>query len=602
VATSIFDWRELPFSELWCWDFEYYPGKGKANGGRDGDPITPLCMAAIEMRTGRIVQLWQDEFGPFPPMRFDASALFFSYLLSAEYGCHIPLGWGQPACAIDAYVEFRHLMNDGAAKAEDRPKGFYSLNGALQYFCENGVDTAHKTEMRDRIIQGPPFSTEEREVIQLYALDDARSLAVVVKHLIPTIRSLPHAMGRAKFMWPIAQQERRGIPVDLPFLGYYRANESAIKRELALTLGAPFGVYEFDEEGRPHWRKHLWEGYVKRHAMIHWPRHPSGALDTDDQTFRDMEGLYPQIGPLRELRYTLSKMRLNDLAVGTDGRNRTLLGPYGSKTGRNQPSNSRYIFGPAKWLRFLITPPPGRVLIHRDFEQQEPKIAALRSGDPALLVACESGDVYLGIAKQLGFAPPDATAKTHEAVRTMFKTVVLGIIYGLGPRTLASRIGVSLFEAAEILARLHARFRIFEDYAQRVLDQAGLRLELSTQFGWVMQCQPGINPRTVRNFPIQSTGSEILHVACILAERRGIEVIAPVHDALMAEADLDRADEVSAALDRAMRDASSVVLRGYELSTDVQVIGPGKRFCDKRGAEMWGTIERLLAKLKAESA
>ena len=70
------------------------------------------------------------------------------------------------------------------------------------------------------------------------------------------------------------------------------------------------------------------------------------------------EGKYPFIGPLRELRYSLSKLRLNDLQVGSDGRNRTLLGLYGSKTGRNQPSNAKYIFGPAKWIRFLITPPP----------------------------------------------------------------------------------------------------------------------------------------------------------------------------------------------------------------------------------------------------
>jgi DNA polymerase-1 len=117
-----------------------------------------------------------------------------------------------------------------------------------------------------------------------------------------------------------------------------------------------------------------------------------------------------------------------------------------------------------------------------------------------------------------------------------------------------------------------------------------------------MQCPPGINPRTVRNFPIQSTGAEILHVACILAERRGIHIVAPVHDALMAEADLDRAEETSAALDCVMRDASSIVLRGYELRTDEKIIRPGERFHDERGLEMWKTVERLLAKLEARTA
>lgn len=593
-------WQDLPFREIWCVDFEYYHGTGTANGGREGDAITPLCLVALELRTGRIIRQWRDEFGPFPPYRPDGDALFISYMASAEFGCHIALGWGQPACALDAYVEFRHYVNDGTIKSGDREKGFYSLDGALRYFCENGIDTAHKTDMRDRILQGPPFTAAEREAILGYCEDDVRSLALLVQHIVPTIRSLPHAMGRAKFMWAIAQQERRGIPLDLPFLSRLRSQWAAIQGELVMALDAPFGIYEF-EDGKPHWRKARFADYVRRHGMA-WPAFADGTLDQRDQTFREMEGRYPQIGPLRELRYSLSKLRLNDLQVGTDGRSRTLLGPFGSKTGRNQPSNSRYPFGPAKWIRFLIVPPPGRVLIHHDYCQQEVQIAAVLSSDNELLGACQSGDVYLGIAKLLGMAPADATPQTHGAVRASFKTVVLGIQYGLGARSLALRTGVSLFEAGEILARLRARFRKFEAYAQSVADRAGLALELSTPFGWAMRCPPGINPRTVRNFPIQSTGAEILHAACILAERRGIPIVAPVHDALMAEAELDRANELSAALDRVMRDAAGIVLRGYELRTDVQMVRPGTRFHDDRGVEMWRTVERLLKQLEARSA
>ena len=48
----------------------------------------------------------------------------------------------------------------------------------------------------------------------------------------------------------------------------------------------------------------------------------------------------------------------------------------------------------------------------------------------------------------------------------MFKTVVLGILYGVGYRAIAMRTGCSLSEAAEILARLRARFHKFEDYTQ----------------------------------------------------------------------------------------------------------------------------------------
>jgi DNA polymerase-1 len=605
MTPAISDWRDLPFREIWVIDFEFYPGPGLANGGRDGDLATPLCLVALEMRSGRIVRLWQDEFGPFPPYRLDADTLIVGYTISAEFGMHIALGWGQPARALDPYVEFRHYANDGTVKSGDRPKGFYALDGALRYLGEDGIDTAHKKDMRDRILQGPPFSAQERMDILEYCQSDIDALARLVRRIVPTIRSIPHALMRAQFMWATAQHERRGVPVDLPRLTRFRNNWDDMRVDLVSELDRPFGCYEI-ADGIAHWRKELFAAYLRRNDMS-WPAYADGAFDERDATFRDMSRRYPQIGPLRELRYSISKLRLNDLAIsGIDGRNRTLLGPYGSKTGRNQASTSRYIFGPAKWTRFLITPPPGRGLIYRDFCQQEPRIAAVLSGDAALLKACEDGDVYLGIAKRLGLAPADATPKTHKPIRTMFKTVVLGIIYGLGARSLAMRTGVSLSEAHEILARLRAQFRVFEAYAARVVDHAGLDLEIGTPFGWYMQCPSGINPRTVRNFPVQSAGAEVMHVTSILAERRGIEIVAPVHDAFLVEAPADQAEEVSAALDRVMRDASSMVLRGYELPTDTGdldgPIMPGQRYHDDNGEAMWETVNRLLANLEARAA
>ena len=593
MTTVYRDWRELPFTEAWCVDTEYYPGGGLANGGREGDAITP-CLVAHELRSGRTVRLWQDELGPFPPYRLDAGALIMGYMISAEFGSHIALGWGEPARALDPYVEFRHYVNDGAAKAEDRDKGFYSIAGALRYFCEDGLDVAHKRDMRDRILQGPPFTSAEQQDILEYCESDVQALARLIPHIVPTIRSLPHALFRAKFQWVMARAERRGVPFDLPQLNRIRRHWSGIQLDLVAEMDRPFGIYEV-EDGQPHWRRENFEAYVRRMGMS-WPRHESGLLDETDQTFREMAARYPFIEPLRELRYSLAKLKLNDLQVGSDARNRAVLGAYGTKTGRNAPSNSKFVFGPAKWIRFLITPPVGLTLIHRDYCQQEVRIAAVLSGDTALLEACESGDVYLGIARQLGFVRDGMPTAELKVVRSLFKTVVLGIQYGLGAFSLAVRTGISLYEAGEILSRLRARFRVFENYTNRVADHAGLKLEITTPFGWVMHCPPHINPRTVRNFPIQSTGSEVLHVVCVLAERRGIRIVAPVHDAIMAEAAADQAEDVSAALDRVMREAAALVLRGYELPTDVQIIISGGHYRDDRGEQMWNTVKKLVAK------
>jgi hypothetical protein len=594
ATASICDWRELPFREVWIVDTEFYPGPGLSNGGVEGDLLTPLCLVALELRSGRLVRLWQHELGPFPPYRLDNDALLAGYMLAAEFGFHIARGWGEPACALDAYVEFRHYVNEGTVKSGDRDKGFFGIGGALRYFCEDEIDLARKEGMRDRILQGPPFNTQEQQDILNYCEDDVRALARLFPHIVPTIRSLPQAMLRAKFQWAMVQQERRGVPLDGSLLTRIRQHWQGMRVDLVAKLDRPFGCYEI-EDGVAHWRDQKFMDYLRRHRMS-WPTLPSGDLDTKDQTFREMAGKYPHIEPLRELRYSLSKLKLNDLAVGGDSRGRTPLWAYGTKTGRCAPSNSKYIFGPAKWLRFLITPPPGRVVVHRDYKQQEPRIAAIVSGDKALLEACESEDLYLDIAQQLGFLRESMNAAERKGVRTLFKTVTLGILYGLAARSLATRAGISISEAAEILARLRARFRVFEDYVRSVLDHAGLNLELCTPFGWYLQCPSGTNPRTLRNFPIQSTGSEILHVACILAERRGIELVAPIHDALLAEGPLDRAEELSAELDRLMGDAAAVVLRGYRLPTDSQIVRPGERYFDERGEAMWNTVAELLTK------
>ena len=598
MATTIFDWRDLPFHEIWCVDTEFYPGAGLANGAVHGDAMTPLCLVALEMRSGRLVRLWQDELGRFPPYRLDSDALIVGHMLAAEFGFHIACNWGEPARALDTYIEFRHYVNDGTIKSGDREKGFFGIGGALRYFLEDEIDVVRKGEMRDRILQGPPFSAQEQRDIVAYCEDDVRALARLVPHIVPTIRLLSHAMFRAKFQWTIAQQERRGPPINRPLLVRFRDHWEGMQLDLVTELDRPFGCYEI-VDGKPHWRKERFAGYVRRNGMI-WPRLDSGALDETDQTFRQMAGRYPQIEQLRELRYSISKLRLHDLSVGHDGRNRASLWAYGTKTARNAPGASQYIFGPAKWIRHLITAPPGRVLVHRDYCQQEVRIAAVLSGDTALLQACESGDVYLGIAEQLGFLSEVMSEDERKAIRALFKIVVLGIQYGMGARSLAILACISLYEAGEILARLRARFRRFFDYTYRVLDHAGLRLEIGTPFGWYMQCPSNINPRTVRNFPIQSTGAEILHVACILAERRGIELVAPIHDAFLAEGSASEAEKLSLALDQLMGDAAVVVLRGYRLPTDCQIIKPGEHYQDERGAAMWATVTRLVAKLERE--
>jgi hypothetical protein len=602
------DWRELPFAEIWIVDTEYYPGHGMAHGSVKGDPITPLCLAAIELRSGRTVQLWQDELGPFAPIRLDLQALYVSYLLTAEFGFHRASGWASPAVAIDAYVEFRRLTNDARIKSGDRPKGFYSLPGALRWFGADTLDVAHKQEMRDRILAGPPFTAAERETIQRYNLEDAQGLARLFKLLVPHIPSLEHAAFRGGlFQWALAAQERRGVPIDPVSHRDNLDYGEAIKLDLVREIDPDFSCHEI-VNGVPHWRDQKFVDFLQREG-IPWFWLDSGKPDMRARTFRDMIGAYPKIGPLHELRSTLAQLRNNKLSVGRDGRNRTLLGPCGTKTGRNAPSNSEFIFGPAKCFRFMISPPPGRALIYRDYSQQEVRIAAVLSGDAALTAACEAGDVYLGIATQLGFPAG------RPGLRPLFKIVVLGMLYGLEAQSLALLANIGGYEAREILARLRARFHVFERYCRRMEDKAGLDLQLQSRLGWTVETPPGTSRRTIRNWPIQAAGAVIMQVVTVLAERRGIELVAPIHDAFIAEGAVADIGDLSRELDRLMRDASALVLDGYEIPTDAGKafvttenepangpILPGERYFEDRGLPMWNRINRLIEKRKRAAA
>jgi DNA polymerase-1 len=221
-------------------------------------------------------------------------------------------------------------------------------------------------------------------------------------------------------------------------------------------------------------------------------------------------------------------------------------------------------------------------------------IAAALSGDRAMVAAVESGDPYLGLARQSKRAPADATKASHGPIRDAFKAVVLGTGYGMEETSLACRLDASLIEARELLAMLRRTWSTFWHWSGAVVDYAMLHNHLDTVFGWRLHVGPDANPRSLRNFPMQANGAEMLRLACCLATERGVGVCAPVHDALLIEADHADIHDAVATTRAAMGEASRVVLGGLELRTDAKpVFWPG-RHADPRGAVMWQRVMAIL--------
>jgi hypothetical protein len=132
-------------------------------------------------------------------------------------------------------------------------------------------------------------------------------------------------------------------------------------------------------------------------------------------------------------------------------------------------------------------------------------------------------------------------------------------------------------------------------WSDAVVDHAMLFGSLHTVFGWHVHIGENPNPRSLRNFPMQANGAEMLRLACCLATERGIEVCAPVHDAILICAPLERLDEDVARMREAMAEASRIVLGGFELGTDAQVVRYPERYMDARGAMMWNRVMGLIA-------
>lgn len=132
----------LPFREVWLADFEY----GATNGNR---PV-PRCLVALELRTNRLLRFWHDELISMKrsPYAIDADALFIAYYASAEFTCHLALGWELPVHVLDLFVAFRKLTNGLAVPCGN------GLLGALTYFGLAAMDVAEKQAMRELALRG----------------------------------------------------------------------------------------------------------------------------------------------------------------------------------------------------------------------------------------------------------------------------------------------------------------------------------------------------------------------------------------------------------------------------------------------------------------
>ena len=247
---------DLPFREIWACDFEYR--------APPGERPEPVCMCALELRSGRESQLWGNELDRAEaPFNVGRDAVMLTYAAAAEVSCFLQLGWPLPVNVIDLYAE--HRVDTNGLKIDG--------NGLLNALAMRGlahIDAGEKEEMRRLILERLEYSDHERAAILTYC----RSDVVALQALLPKVPiDLPFALLRGRYGTAVARMERAGIPIDAPLYRRVVENWESLKRDLISEVDAAFGVYD-----DVHFRLGRFESWLVAHGIRGWPRTPTGLL------------------------------------------------------------------------------------------------------------------------------------------------------------------------------------------------------------------------------------------------------------------------------------------------------------------------------------
>jgi hypothetical protein len=459
-------------------------------------------------------------------------------------------------------------------------------------------------------------------------------------------------LRRGSYIVSIAKMESVGFPLDLRKIHALRKNYDLARDVILEDLVTNHYPFFIRERKRVRDLMGTWTDkysqfvrFTKERGLYaSWPRtidedtgNPTDRLSREDKVLSEYDGI-PEIHAYRQARKLIDQLgwfrepdglkvkRDGDFfdTVGCDGRQRTFLGPYGTQTGRNAPKASRFILAMSSWLRCLITPEPGWAICTIDWASQEFAIAAIMSKDKAMMAAYKSGDPYLYFAIRAGavahvdgewwktekkrakkedYLPmPEEQEKFHRisGLRNLFKSTTLGLQYGMGADKLAVKLTVdtgrkvTVGEAKKLIT-LHKS--VYPTY-WRWLDQVSVYYEkkgvLKLWDGW---CILGDNDNflSVRNFPVQGTGSTIMREAIRLAHQRGLLIMCPLHDAIyslyQSASQPDAPDILSQCMDEAVR---TILGDALEIRQDRDIHAHGDLWIEEKGEKYYRMLGRYL--------
>ncbi len=232
-------------------------------------------------------------------------------------------------------------------------------------------------------------------------------------------------------------------------------------------------------------------------------------------------------------------------------------------------------------FRQLFMPPAGSRFVTADFSQQEVRVLAQLCGDTNLRDACEHGDVYTQIAKQV--YGKDVAKGSEE--RFIMKTAVLACSYGAREKKLAAVLGVTEKDAEKLRTMIFTTYpgvKVFADNQLRSLVQRGYvltQLGRRRYFPEVLNAKPDtywkFQSQAV-NSPVQGTAADIGKLALqkirdYYKETTDIRPALFIHDEIILQAPEEKAEEAKYNLIGAMEEASSTICPDVKIYVEAGV-------------------------------
>jgi len=166
----------------------------------------------------------------------------------------------------------------------------------------------------------------------------------------------------------------------------------------------------------------------------------------------------------------------------------------GAKTGRfsSDSPNLQNIPSHNKEIRKMFIADEGYYMLGSDFKQQEPKVLAHMSQDKTMIRAYKEGkDLYATVASVVYHKPyeeckefnPDGSKNPEgKKRRTNCKSIVLGIMYSRGAKSISEQIGSTKQEAQDIIDDFFIQFPKVKVFVDETIKNARLNGYVETAY------------------------------------------------------------------------------------------------------------------------